>query len=71
MVYMKPSTPSQERFSRATPREGAQCPSCFTFNWVDYLPANRKANHDNGWTLKCALCGNPYELAVSPMPRAA
>lgn len=53
--------PLQEQPTPSLPR-GAQCPSCFTYNLVGRLPESRKIRKGDAWELKCALCGDQYEL---------
>lgn len=51
---------------------GAQCPSCFTFNLLDHLPATKKRPLDGAnWDLQCALCGHEYPLLPHSAPAAA
>ncbi len=45
--------------------KAAQCPSCFTFNHPEYLPEKKKQILESGLLLTCAVCGTPYEMAVS------
>lgn len=55
----------------AAPR-GAQCPSCFTYNLLDYLPATKKkAISSAKWQVECALCGSLYLLVNEGLSQAA
>ena len=53
--------PLQQQPAPSLPR-GAQCPSCFTYNLVGCLPENRKIQKGDDLELKCALCGDMYQL---------
>ena len=39
---------------------GHQCPGCFTFNWIDRLPEDRKRQHQGQMLITCALCSSEY-----------
>ncbi len=39
---------------------GHQCPDCFTFNWIDRLPDDRKRRHQGKMLITCALCRSEY-----------
>jgi hypothetical protein len=39
---------------------GHQCPDCFSFNWVERLPDDRKRLHQGSTLITCALCKAEY-----------